>query len=214
MIIETKFRKLAGIGLAFGSVLATLTMALHPLGGTLAAIAKMSNSFIFTHGMAIFCIPFIAFGFWGLSTVLITKSRMSFLAFSVICFGLVAVLIAGTIDGFVLPSFASKYANSSVDNAILHSIRTYGFFINLAFDYIFIGAFSVALLIWSCLIIYHKQLPVWLGYYGLLIVLSTVAAVLLKFNLANVFGFSLYIFGIVSWKIVAGIVLMRSSKEA
>lgn len=211
--MENQFKKAAGICLSIGAILATLTMAMHPVGGSLADIANMRNAFTFSHGIAVLCIPFIAFGFWGLSTMLVTNSRISFLAFSIICFGLVAAMIAGTINGLVLPSFASKYADGTVADSILNPIRAYGNFINLSLDYIFIGAVSLSILIWSYLIVGKKQLPVWLGYYGLLIILSIVAALLMNFNFTSVIGFSLFTFLIVSWKIAAGVLLIISSKK-
>jgi hypothetical protein len=212
-LMETQFRKSAGICLTIGAVLATLTMAMHPVGGSLADIAHMKSAFTFSHGMAIFCLPFIAFGFWGLSTALTTNSKVSFLAFSIICFGLVAAMIAGTINGLVLPSFASKYASGSVDGSILHPIRVYGNFINLSMDYIFIGAISLSIIIWSYLIVTKKKLAAWLGYYGLLIVLGTTTALLLKLNFTSVIGFSIYTFCVVSWIIASGVLLTISSKK-
>lgn len=68
--MELSFKNLSGICLFFGSLLATLTMLIHPVGGSLGDIAHMKSAFNFSHGMAIFCLPFIAFGFWGLSDVL------------------------------------------------------------------------------------------------------------------------------------------------
>lgn len=214
MKMDNQFKKSAGICLSIGAVLATLTMAMHPVGGSLAEIANMRNAFTFSHGMAVLCIPFIAFGFWGLSTKLVTNSRISFLAFSIICFGLIAAMVAGTINGLVLPYFASKYADGTIDDSILNSIRAYGNFINLSLDYIFIGAISLSILIWSYLIVAKKQLPVWLGYYGLLIILCIVAALLMNLSFTSVIGFSLFTFLIVSWKIAAGALLIFSSKKS
>ena len=41
--MEREFKKSAGICLSIGAVFATLTMAMHPVGGSLTAIAQMQN---------------------------------------------------------------------------------------------------------------------------------------------------------------------------
>ena len=77
--MEKQFKKASGISLLTGAILATITMAIHPVGGSLAEIAARKGVFIFTHSLALISIPFIAFGFWGLATVLITKSKITFI---------------------------------------------------------------------------------------------------------------------------------------
>jgi hypothetical protein len=211
--MEKQFRKASGISLLIGAILATLTMAMHPVGGSLAEIARKKELFMFTHTLAIICIPFIAFGFRGLATALVTKSRISFLAFYVSCFGLVAVMLAGTVNGFVLPMFASKYSSSTVDGAVLQAIRDYGWLIGSTVDYFFIAAISFAVVIWSVIVIAAGQLSKWLGYYGLLIVVVTGAALLMKFNFTTEFGFGIYIFGLVSWLIIAALLFIFSSQK-
>lgn len=207
--MEKQFKKVSGISLLIGSVLATVTMAMHPVGGNLTTIAGKKGIFIFTHSLALISIPFIAFGFWGLATALVTKSRISFLAFAVSCFGLIAVMVAGTLNGFVLPMFASNYSGSTVAPSVLQAVRDYGWLIGSSMDYIFITALSLAMVIWSGIIIDTGQLSKWLGYYGFVIVLVTVSGLLVKFNFTTDFGFGIFIFSIVSWKIIAAVLLMR-----
>ncbi|MBL7710747.1 MAG: hypothetical protein JNJ86_16875 [Chitinophagaceae bacterium] len=211
--MEKQFKKASGICLLLGSALATFTMAMHPVGGSLAEIARKKGIFIFSHSLAILSIPFIAFGFWGLSTALATKSRISYLSFAIGCFGLMAVLIAGTVNGFVLPSFASNYSDNTVDWAVLQAIRNYGWLIGKSMDYIFITALMLAIAIWSSIIITSGQLSKWLGYYGFLIVIVTTSGLLMKFNFTSAFGFGLFIFSLVSWKLIAAFLLISSSKK-
>lgn len=206
--MEKQFKKASGVSLLAGAILATLTMAMHPIGGSLAEIAARKEIFMFSHTLAIVSIPFIAFGFWGLAIVLATKSRVAFLAFSVTCFGLIAVMIAGTVNGFVLPMFASNYTSSSTDSSVLQAIRDYGWLIGTTMDYFFIVALSLAILIWSVIVIATGQLSRWLGYYGLLIVVITLMGLIMKFNFTTVLGFGLFIFSLVSWIIIAAILLI------
>lgn len=211
--MERTFYTTAGICILAGASLATVTMILHPMGGDLAAIASMSSVFMFSHALSIFCTPLLGFGFWGLSAHLFTKNRAAFIGFAFICLGLVAALIAGTINGLVLPQYALKYAKSAVDPVTLHTIRSYGNFINLSADYILIGAVCIAIPVWSVLIIRTRQMPVWLGYYGLAITGLGITGLLTRFSYTSVTGFSIFIFGFVSWKILAGILLIRSASS-
>lgn len=211
--MEKQFKKLSGISLLVGGLLATITMAMHPVGGSLAEIAKKKGVFMFTHSLALISIPFIAFGFWGLATALTTRSRLSFLSFAVSCFGLVAVMMAGSLNGFTLPMFASNYADSSVDSVVLQAVRDYGWLLGSTMDYIFITAISLSMVIWSVIIIATGQLSKWLGYYGLVITGVTTLAIFLKFNFTTDFGFGIYIFSLVSWLIIAALLLIFSSNK-
>lgn len=211
--MEKQFKKASGISLLSGAVFATLTMAMHPVGGSLAQIAGKKEVFIFSHSLAIISIPFIGFGLLGLATALVTKSRMSFLAFAIAVLGLIAVMIAGTVNGFVLPMFAATYSGSTVDGTVLQAIRQYGWLLGTSMDYIFITALSLAMVVWSCIVITTGQLSKWLGYYGLLIVVVTGLELLTKFNFTSSFGFGIYIFSLVSWLIAAALLLMFSSKN-
>ena len=211
--MEKQFKNASGISLLTGAVLATITMAMHPVGGSLEEIAAKKGVFIFTHSVALISLPFIAFGFWGLATALATKSRISFLSFAVSCFGLIAVMAAGTLNGFVLPIFASNYSGSAVDGAVLQAVRDYGWLLGSSMDYIFITGLSIAIVIWSGIMIATGQLSKWLGYYGLLIVVVTVLGFLMKFNFTTEFGFGVFIFSLVSWLISAALLLIFSSKK-
>lgn len=211
--METQFKKLAGVSLLIGAILATFTMALHPVGGSLSDIAKQKVMFMFTHALAFISIPLIGFGFWGLTINLKSKNRSSFLAFTVSCFGLVAVMMAGSLNGFTLPMFASEYANSSVDAAFLQAVRDYGWFLGSTMDYIFIASLSVSIVIWSVSILSTGQLNKWLGYYGIVIAVVTLLAILLKSNFTTEFGFGIYIFSLVSWLVIAALLLIFSSNK-
>lgn len=211
--MEKQFKRASGISLLTGAVLATITMAMHPVGGSLEEIASRKGVFIFTHALALISIPFIAFGFWGLATALVTKSRISFLSFAVSCFGLIAVMAAGTLNGFVLPMFASNYSGSSVDGAVLQAVRDYGWLLGSSMDYIFITGLSIAMALWSGIMIVTGRLSKWLGYYGLLIVVVTLSGLLMKFNFTTDFGFGVFIFSLVSWLIAAALLLTFSSKN-
>lgn len=211
--MEPSFKRSSGISLLLGCVLLILTMVLHPMGGSIEHILKIKKVIMFSHSIALSCLPFIGFGFWGLSTLLQTKSRLSFLSFFVICMALIAAMIAGTINGLTLPLFVSETSAVNTDPSVIKAITTYGRYMNIPMDYIFITAISFSIALWSLLIIRSTVFPKWVGYYGLLLVIAGLAAIMLQFNFINLFGFRIFIFGLVGWIIAVGVLLIRLAKN-
>ncbi len=208
--METAFKKLSGISLIFGSLLMVATMVLHPSGGNIEHILKIKTILIVSHSLAIFSLPFIGFGFWGLSGSLLTKSRISVLAFIISCFGLIAAMIAATINGLTLPLFLTRAASQ---HDAVNLVVTYGYYINKPMDYILLSAFGLSISIWSALIIRNEQFPDWIGYYGLLLVLAGLLAVFNQHNITGLHGFRIVVSGIISWIIVAGIKILLSNTQ-
>ncbi|MBA4849310.1 hypothetical protein [Emticicia sp. BO119] len=211
--MESQFRKTAALCLLSGSLLATITMILHPSGGSLEHITHTKGVIVFSHSVAIFCLPFIGFGSWGLSMLLQTSNRVSMLSFFVFSLGLIAAMIAASVNGFILPFFVSRYYNTGIDEIILKTILGYGKYLNAAMDYIFIVACMFAIGIWSIIIVTKAQLPRWIGYYGFTIMAFGMVAIFTSFNFISVFGFRTFIFGLVSWLVLAGVLMFLKRKS-
>jgi uncharacterized membrane protein YcjF (UPF0283 family) len=212
--MKNEFKKSAAYSLLLGSILATITMVLHPTGGNLEHIVHFKKMLMQSHSMAIFCLPFICFGFFGISNVLQTKSKISILAFIISCFGLIAATLAATINGLVLPQFATDYSNTIIDKPTIKAIIDYGKFINISLASIFIVSVSISVVIWSFLIIRTSKLSKWLGYLGFIVIAFGVLAVLLNFNFTNVLGFRSFTFGLVLWKIAIGTNMIKKSNHS
>jgi hypothetical protein len=212
--MEIEFKKFSGISLMVGSVLMISTIVLHPSGGSVEHILKIKTIIIVSHSLAVFSLPFITFGFWGLSTALQTKSKVSFLSFIISCFGLFAAMIAATINGLTLPLFLFQIAPQNIDVNIINTIGTYGKNINIPMDYILLIAFGLSISIWSVLIIQGKKFPKWIGYYGILLILFGVFSIFNNYNFIGLFGFRITIFGIVSWIILVGIKILLTDKKS
>ncbi|MCU0470960.1 MAG: hypothetical protein MUF58_20435 [Arcicella sp.] len=210
--MEKPFQKFSGLSLIISSVLLVFTMVLHPTGGNTKHILQMHDVAIIAHSLAIITLPFVAFGFYGLSIILLTNHKISLLAFIFVCFALLAGMIAASINGLILPMFVENYAQEFEQNSeVLRPILKYGSFFNIAMDNIMIVGIVVAITIWSVLIIISKKLPQWMGYYGLVLLLLSLLGVILNFNFVNLFGFRMFIFGLVSWIVVTGWLMMRET---
>lgn len=207
--MEKQFTKTSGLSLFTGALLMVLTMVLHPSGGSIEHILKIKKIIVTSHSLAILSIPFMAFGFYGLSVCLKTPSRVCFLAFSTAIAGLIAAMIAGTINGLTLPYFLSEATENNIDVDTIKAIIRYGKFINLPMGYIFIGCISAAIAIWSLLIVKTKTFPKWLGSFGLLLVLFGMVGVLIGFDFVGLFGFRIFVFGVASWILAVAMFLIR-----
>jgi hypothetical protein len=212
--MENSFTKASGISLIAGSLLMIATMVLHPAGGSMEHIFRIRNAAMISHALAIFTLPFMAFGFYGLSALLHTKSRLSILSFIIACFGLLAGMIAATINGLTLPLFVASYSSQMEQApALIKPIVQYGSFINKPMDYILMAALSLSIFIWSLLIIRSACFPKWVGYYGMAIIPLGVLAVLFKFDFTSLFGFRVFVFSMTGWILGMG-VLMTKSRQA
>ena len=197
--------KPAGRSLIAGAVLAFVTMTLHPSGGSLEHIARIYNIIVFSHALAIGSLPLLALGFWGLSTRLMTRTALSLLAFFTVLFGLISVMLAGLFNGLVLPFYAVKQIDQTGANLdTVRLIVQYGSTINRSLDYVFIAAISIAIGIWSGLILQTRLLPRWLGYGGLLLIGVIGLGAITNFDFIGLTGFRLIIFGLVSWIVLIG----------
>ncbi|WP_337043830.1 hypothetical protein [Emticicia sp. 17c] len=208
--MDKRFRQSAGLMLCLGSALGTLAMVLHPVGGSMQHIINIQPIIVFSHSLAIFCLPIMGFGAWGLSVLLQTPSRIALLPFFVFCAGLIAAMLAGTINGLVFPYYVERYFNADVSKDIVNASLNYGRYLNAALDYIFIAACAFAVGGWSVMILVTRRLPQWLGYYGGGIIAVGMVGVVTGFNFISVSGFTIFVLGLVSWLVLAGVLMWRS----
>lgn len=209
--MEKQFYKSSGISLITGSLLIIATMGLHPTGGSIEYIIKITKSITATHSLAIFSLPLLFFGFYGLTNALLDKWKLAKLALIIMGFGLIAAMFAALINGLTLPYFLGKYENSIAENAdMLKLIINYGFAINKPLDYIFIIATCLAITIYSLLIVSSNKLPKWIGYFGISLILFAIIGLLTGFVFSNLIGFQIFIFGIATWFLATGISLIKS----
>lgn len=210
--MNTSFEKKAGLSLLIFTVLLILTMGLHPAGGSVEHLIRITKVIVITHAIAILSLPFGWIGFWGLTRRLGTDNFWPMLAFAMISLGLIAVLIAASANGLIVPIFLQNYKDATPE--AIESIRPvlrYSFAINGAFDYIYTFAFCLAILGWSITILRTGRLPKWLGWSG--IVVAIAAAVIFTSGIAvhSLQGFRVFVTAIVVWVLMAGIALYKQN---
>jgi hypothetical protein len=206
--------KNAGLALLIGSFLLTVTMVLHPAGGSFEHLLKATKIIVISHAIAIVAMPVCYIGFKGLLQKLGKENLLSQLAMAFSIFGLIAGMLAGAVNGLALPIFINRFADA--DGAtieILKPILKYGMSINHALDYILIGMLCLSVLMWSIEIVKKKRLFVWLGCFGILITLTAVIMLVSGFVFVNLHGFRVFVFGLVAWIVWAGIALLKTKTE-
>lgn len=87
--------------------------------------------------------------------------------------------------------------------------------LNLAMDYILISAFVLAVLLWSILIVLQrpKVFPAWLGFFGIILTMTVLIGVVSGYDFIHVQGFRVFIFGLVSWLMVAGVYMNKKMES-
>ena len=208
------------MALIVNTLLLLCTMGLHPAGGSVEHLIRITNIIVITHSIALLSLPFGWIGFWGLTRKIGTDHFGSMLAFFMISLGMVAVLIAAAANGLVLPVFLQHYKDASPEDlAVIKPVLRYSFAVNTAFDYVYTVAFCLAVGCWSVAILHTRRLARWIGWLGIGVALA-VAAVGLAPNSEGrqwsdggmgapntVQGLRIFISGIVVWILVVGIAL-------
>lgn len=209
--MKNQLEKNAGISLIIGSVLGVITMVIHPVGGNIDHLINISGVIIVSHTIALFSIPFLMFGFWGLSRRIGFDNSFSVLALVTASLSLAAVMMAAAINGIVVPFFVDNLKDASPEKIkTAEMILSFGFSLNQAFDYIFVGGICQAFLLWSIAIIKGKTFPNWIAFLGIALGLGFLIAMISGFVLSDLRGFRIFFFGIVAWMIAAGIMLQKT----
>ncbi len=202
--------KSTGISLISGSLLIIATMVLHPSGGSMERIVNISSTIMSAHSLAIFSLPFVLFGFYGLSKGLSDKYQLSTLALMIMGFGLIAAMFAALFNGLTLPYFLGQYSESLEQNAdVLRPIATFSFSVNKPLDYIFIVGCCLSIFLYSGLIVTENKLPKWIGYFGMVILILSVLGLITGFVFTSLTGFRIFTFTIAAWILASGVSLAK-----
>ena len=202
--------KSAGFALLLGSLLMLSTMVLHPEGGNLQHLLKVARIVVISHSVALLAIPLLGIGFWGLTKRMGINHFLPLLSFAVMITGLLAGMMAATINGLALPIFIQNFQNETAEAAtFIKPILRNNIALNQAFDYVFVSAVSLSILFWSIAIFALKKLPLWIGYFGLLLSVTALAMLISGFEFVNLHGFRLFVLSNVVWISLVGIALIR-----
>jgi hypothetical protein len=206
--------KNAGIALLCFTFLLLFTMVLHPAGSNIPGLIRKATLIIITHGAAMLALPIGWVGFWGLTAYLGTNRFLSLLGFSFISIGIIAAILAGSVNGLVLPIFLRGYSDApdEVLNGLQPVVR-YGFAINKAFDYFYTGAFSLGILCWSVVILQTRRMQSWIGIAGLLLAAAMIVIFFGGLASANrLMGLRIFLTAVLAWIVIVALVLIKKKE--
>jgi len=206
----TTFQKQAGISLIVFTVLIVCTMVLHPTGGNFDYLLKIAGMVIISHSIALLSLPIATVGFWGLTKRLGTDQFLSVTAFVIACFSLLAMLMAATMNGLVLPFFVQRYREAGP--AMIESLQPflkYNATVNTAFDDMYTAAFCLAMLLWGVVMLQTKRFPAWVAWLGIALAILGITLLVTGFAFNSLHGLRLFISGVTVWILAVGIVMIN-----
>src|SRR3954469_20051517 len=206
--------RIGGIALILGALSGIVTLTFHPSGGqhhvTLAQLETLIAVVVGVHALAIAGLPISFAGGLALTRRIDSPLRLALLGLIVYGFGLIAMMGAATMSGLVTPPVLRQMVAPG-SGGEWHTFMNYTHMLNQAFARIGALATSVAIFLWSLLLIRRSPLARILGAYGLLSAACVIVTVI-----AGRLGLELHGFRIVTllqamWFIGAGVLLWRDN---
>jgi hypothetical protein len=206
----------SGIALIAGSIGGIVTMAIHPTAGgpmTAAQVDRLAVVSGVAHGLAIASVVILFLGACGVARSLTAADRMSFAGIVVFGFACVAIFVAASVSGFILPAIMQRMAHD-VENMRTWQIVIDGIFqINQAFAQIYSVAASVAVILWSLSILRNGGLSRGVALYGCIVSTLIIVGVGVGHLRLNVHGMAVVWFGQAIWFVMAGIQMWSRQKN-
>lgn len=203
-------RSAGGVALVCGSILLLVTMAFHPQGESLEHLRNISTTIIVTHGIAIISVPILLYGFWEFHIFLGEGLFLSRIAFVTVAISLLSMMMAGVLNGLVLPIFLNGFGKITQDiiEPVTYIIK-YNTAANHAFDYLYISLYSCAMLLFCASIIRGRKLKIWSAVIGFVIVAFVIAITFIHDQILSLHTFRLLVLGFIAWTSLIGIMMFR-----
>jgi hypothetical protein len=206
----------AGIALIAGSLGLILTMAVHPTAGgslTEEQVVHLMRLSGFAHSLAIASTVALFLGACGLARRLAASDRYSFAAIVIFGFACIAIVMAASVSGFIIPSILKRMVRDDAANAHQWRIVIYGIFqINQAMAKIYSVGASIAMVLWSATSLRSGGLRRGAAIYGCIIAVLITIGVGSGHVQLDVHGMAAVGVGQAIWFIVVGLQLCSTSR--
>lgn len=207
----------SGIALIAASAGGILTMAIHPIAGGAMNAAQIDRLAIVSgiaHGIAIASVVVLFLGACGLAQEIAGLDRLSLAGLVVFGFACVAVFIAASVSGFIVPAIMQRMARD-IGNMRTWQIVIDGIFqINQAFARIYSVAASVAVILWSVSIQRNGRLSPRVAIYGYIASALIIVGIGVGHLRLNVHGMAVVWFAQAIWFVTAGVQMCSGKLEA
>jgi hypothetical protein len=212
-----KDNRLGAVALILGAVSGIITLVFHPTGGphhiAPAQFEKLIAVVIGVHALAITGLPFSFLGAFALSRRLDSPNRLALLALVIYGISLIAIIAAATMSGLVTPPILRQIVAHNAASEQWRVLMEYNHFINQGFAQIGAVGSSLAIVIWSIVMVTRRTFPIAIGIYGFLLGIAIVVALIAGQLNLEVHGFGLITFTQALWFILAATFLWRLEKQ-
>ena len=205
-----------GLLLVAGCGAVLITMGLHPVlsrGGALPspqALEHLARLDRLVHGLALAGMAMLFLGALALTRRLAAGNRLALAALVVYGLATTAIVVAGTLDGFVAADLVSRMAAGDPQPESWWLLLRYNTLIVQAFAAVYTAGTCAAIFLWSLAMVRTRRLSAGTGWYGLILG-PVIVGVLFSGHLPlNVHGMGLVALTQSIWFVVAGALLMRS----
>jgi hypothetical protein len=204
--------RLGGLALVIGAAAGVIVMAVHPVGrqGLMSQqqTATMAVSTRMVHGFAIASLPILFLGALALTQHLNSPSRIALIALVFYGFALVALMIAGSMNGFVAPAIMSKLVAGDATADFRRLFQEYTWTLNQSLAGVFVVGACIAIFLWSLEILRGLSLSRALAIYGVLLAVGISVAYLSGRLPLTAHGFGIVTFAQSIWLAIAGASLL------
>jgi hypothetical protein len=186
----------------------------HDAAGMLRALAARSGMIEGVHGalLAIFAIELA--GWYGFARLLGIHRPLAAAGLILMGLGGVAMIAAGTINGFAVPSFASAYANASpADAAVAAKVLRLCWALNQALASLGAVAMGGAILLWSLALIGRGGSSRLVGLGGAIAALAIAGGIVSGLLHLHVGGFILFTALLSLWTAAVALLMLTGRLE-
>ena len=167
------------------------------------------------HGLAIASVMVLFLGACGVTRSIGAPDRMAFAGIVVFGFACVAISMAATVSGFIVPGIMQRMARDAGAEMRTWQIVIDGIFqFNQAFARIYSITASVAVILWSASILKSGGLARGIGIYGCIISALIIVGIGIGHLRLNVHGMGVVWFGQAIWFVMGGVQLCSQRTEA
>jgi len=211
----------AGWALILGSVGGMVTMAIHPVAGgpmTPAQIERLAIVSGIAHGLALVSVLLLFLGTCGLTRALAGPDRLAFSALVTYGFAAVAIMIAASVSGWIMPGIMKQMARDVATNSasqgdyriVIGAI----FQINQAMSRIYSVGAAVAIMLWSVRCLRGGLLWQGMAWYGCVISPLIAVLILVGHLRLDVHGMAAVLLSEVIWFVGMAIALWKANPTA
>jgi hypothetical protein len=206
----------SGFALILGSIGGLVTMAIHPHGPVppaqfehMAAVSALAHSLAMVSFLAMFL------GAIGLTLRLAShetaghQDRLAIAGLVTFGFAAMALLIATTISGFIVPNILRQMIADKANATQWHIASLAVFQFNVAFAGIYSIAASVAMTLWSASAIRNGGLGRFIAAYGCAVPPMLILLILVGHLRLDVHGMAVVVLAHAVWFVVVGVELYR-----